>query len=110
MGTHIILDLFGCPLKLLENIESVEKIITEIVKEIGFKEIKRGFHQFKPYGVTGFILMAESHLSIHTWPEKKAAAVDIFSCDSDKSKPEKAFELIIKKFKAKDYRKVVIER
>ena len=110
MGTHIILDLFGCSIKMLEKVEIVEKIMDEVVSEVNFSEIKRGFHQFKPYGVTGFILLAESHLSIHTWPEKKSVAVDIFSCDSDKNKVEKAFKLIIKKFKPKNYRKVIIER
>jgi S-adenosylmethionine decarboxylase proenzyme len=110
MGTHIILDLFGCPLRMLKNVGAVEKILDEIVKEVGFLEIKRDFHQFRPYGVTGYILLAESHLSIHTWPEKKAAAVDIFYCGSDKDRVEKAFKLFIKKFNPKNYRKVVIER
>ena len=59
-------------------------------------------HSFKPQGVTGLALLAESHISIHTWPEIGYAAIDVFTC-GDHTMPEKACKLLFKDFLAKDF-------
>ena len=65
---------------------SISKISDLMTKagDIGkFNVVKRCFHQFKPYGVSGVIVLKESHFTIHTWPEHQYAAVDIFLCDTN---------------------------
>ena len=80
LGIHVIADFFECDSSVINNIESVEKILTESVIISGATLIKPFFHRFSPQGISGIIVVAESHFSIHTWPEHSAAAVDIFSC------------------------------
>ncbi|MFA5519957.1 MAG: adenosylmethionine decarboxylase [Spirochaetota bacterium] len=80
LGIHLIADFFECDSSVINNIESVEKILTESVIISGATLIKPFFHRFSPQGISGIIVVAESHFSIHTWPEHSAAAVDIFSC------------------------------
>jgi S-adenosylmethionine decarboxylase len=80
LGIHLIADFFKCDTSVINNAESVEKIMTESVKISGATMIKPFFHRFSPQGISGIIVVAESHFAIHTWPEHSAAAVDIFSC------------------------------
>ena len=80
LGIHLIADFFECDSTVLNNAESVEKIMTESVYISGATLVKPFFHRFSPQGISGIIVVAESHFSIHTWPEHSAAAVDIFSC------------------------------
>jgi len=80
LGIHLIADFFQCDVSTINSVESVEKIMTESVKISGATIIEPFFHKFSPHGVSGIIVVAESHFAIHTWPEHNAAAVDIFSC------------------------------
>ncbi|MCS7181198.1 MAG: adenosylmethionine decarboxylase, partial [bacterium] len=66
-------------------------------------------HKFSPQGVSGFALISESHISIHTWPEKKYAGIDIYTC-GNKTFPEKAADFIIKKLKSQKPSLIKIER
>lgn len=80
LGIHLIADFFDCDSSVINDTESVEKIMTESVIISGATLIKPFFHRFSPQGISGIIVVAESHFAIHTWPEHSAAAVDIFSC------------------------------
>lgn len=95
-GHHIIAELFFSDSRDLERIETLKPIFEKAVKESGLTKLNSRYHQFHPYGVTGFILLSESHIAFHTWPEKGYVSLDIYTC-GDKEKGEKAFE-IIKKF------------
>lgn len=77
---HLILDCYGCPPELLDDIEKVEAVLLATAEKIKAQILKSHFHKFAPQGVSGMILIAESHLSIHTWPEHGYAAIDIFTC------------------------------
>ena len=117
MGVHVLIELFDCPKEKLEYLEVVKGIVLEIVNEANLSKIGEGFHQFSPTGVTGFILLGESHLSVHTWPEHSSVAMDIFCCYLNKKnmeiaiqKAEKAAKLAIKKFRPKKFDKKVIIR
>jgi len=99
MGIHILLNLHGCPPELLERSEVVARLLNEVVAETNLTKLGENHHQFDPYGVTSIILLAESHISIHTWPEQGgSAAVDIFTCGDPKD-ADIAFEAIKKKFR-----------
>ncbi len=109
MGLHIVAELYGCNPELISKLENVKNILDKIVKESELTVIDSKHHQFKPYGVTCLYLLAESHLFVHTWPEYKYVAVDIFTC-GDEKKAKYAYELIIKEFKPNKVKKIEIKR
>lgn len=80
LGTHITWDVYNCNADTLSFVPTVKKVLNSIVEELQLSKVNESFKQFEPIGVTGFILLEESHVSIHTWPEHQFAAVDIFSC------------------------------
>lgn len=80
LGYHLILELEGCPETVLDDRKAVRRVMTEAVEASGATMIQPFFHQFAPQGVSGVVIISESHFSIHTWPEYGYAAVDIFTC------------------------------
>ena len=90
---HVLFELEGCPSPTLDNEEHIKFCLFHAAEASYSKVLKIETQKFVPQGVTGFALLAESHLSIHTWPEKGIAKCDIFTC-SDKAKPEKAVEYL----------------
>ncbi|QLG47295.1 adenosylmethionine decarboxylase [Costertonia aggregata] len=77
---HATWDVYNCDANKLSFVPHIKKTLHAITATLGLEEINEAFKQFEPIGVTGFILLAESHISIHTWPEHNYAAVDVFSC------------------------------
>jgi S-adenosylmethionine decarboxylase proenzyme len=99
IGLHLIIDLYDCKSKkLLTDVSEVEQAMLCASKAAKATIIDSIFHRFEPHGVSGVVVIGESHLSIHTWPEFKYAAVDIFTCGNS-ANPLKAFEVLRKKFK-----------
>jgi S-adenosylmethionine decarboxylase len=78
LGKHVILDLWGC--KNLDSSEMIRKTLKEAVEICHVTLIEIKIHTFLPHGISGIALISESHISIHTWPEYKYAAVDVFTC------------------------------
>ena len=117
MGVHVLANFFACPEPLLTQKERVAELLAEVVREAGLRPLKQEFHQFQPTGVTGFVLLAESHLSVHTWPEHRSMAVDIFCCflGSDgrqqaMDKAERAFQALTERFAPREFSKQVVMR
>lgn len=110
MGTHILANFHGCSRELLEKAEVLKRILNKTVSEVNFNKVGETFYQFEPTGATGVILLAESHISVHTWPERGSAAIDIFSC-SGRDQAEKAYALLKEKFKPENIEsETIIER
>ncbi|PZC50791.1 MAG: S-adenosylmethionine decarboxylase [Chloroflexi bacterium] len=99
LGKHLILELKQCDKTLLNDLDYVKDSMMEAARTIGATILDETFHKFSPLGVTGVVAIAESHLTIHTWPEYAYAAVDIFSC-SDTFKPQKAAAFLKDRFGA----------
>ena len=97
--THILFDLNDCPSDLLDDEDFIRFSAWNAVKESKSELINLTCHKFKPQGVTALAMLGESHLSIHTWPEKGVAKCDIFTC-GEKCEPHKAVEYLIEAFKA----------
>lgn len=97
----MLLELGRCDKELLDDIEYIEGAMVGAAAEAGATIIARSFHKFDPRGITGIVAIAESHLSIHTWPEHGYAAADIFTCGTT-FRPEKAAELIIQRLRCAD--------
>ncbi len=94
LGTHYILELYGCTTALCDDIAALEKMMLHAIELAGATVINVFFHQFSPYGVSGTIVIAESHFNIHTWPEHNFMAIDLFTCGNDLT-PEAARDYLI---------------
>jgi S-adenosylmethionine decarboxylase len=90
------LELKNCNKEVLNDLDFLKVVLLEATQECGATALGESFHKFSPQGVSGVVVIAESHLIIHTWPEYGYAAVDIFTCGNS-VKPEKAAELLIEK-------------
>ena len=101
LGTHLLIELRDCNPEILKSLEKVRKILVSAAKEAKATIINNSFHEFNPFGISGVVVIAESHLTVHTWPEYGYAAVDIFTC-GDIIKPERAVSYLVKKFDCKN--------
>ncbi len=90
-GTHIICELSGCNPEKLTDVVGVQNVMMSAAREANAEILKVAFHRFQPQGVSGVVVIAESHLSIHTWPESGYAAVDFYTC-GDHTDPWRACE------------------
>ncbi len=80
LGRHIIAELYGCPEETLNNLQSIKQEMVLAAKKAGAEVRETAFHKFDPQGISGVVVISESHLTIHTWPELGYAAVDVFTC------------------------------
>ena len=101
LGRHVLAEFFECDPNVLNNPQLVEKYMTEAALECGATIVQKCFHLFAPHGVSGVVIISESHLAIHTWPELGYAAVDLFTC-GDACDPKVAYEFLKKAFRAND--------
>ena len=93
LGTHLLMELNECNATVLDDMDLIKRALLDAADEAGATVVGELFHKFSPVGVTGIVCIAESHISIHTWPEHAYAAVDIFTC-GEKFKPFEAAHLI----------------
>jgi len=80
LGRHILAEFYGCPQEMLNETEQIKQHMVAAALESGAEVKETVFHQFSPQGVSGVVVISESHLAIHTWPEYGYAAVDVFTC------------------------------
>lgn len=80
LGRQILVEFYDCNRDTLNNEDDIRAILLEGVRRSGATIVSDTFHTFSPHGVSGVIVIAESHVAIHTWPEHGYAAVDIFTC------------------------------
>ena len=99
LGKHILAEYYECDIRILNDLELLEHYMREAVIKSGATIIDSSFHQFSPHGVSGVIVIAESHMAMHTWPEYGYAAVDFFTC-GERVNPWKAFEFMNEKLKS----------
>jgi S-adenosylmethionine decarboxylase len=109
LGRHLLLELFDCDPDALNNLEAVKGTLIEAAKRAQATIVDVVFHEFNPFGISGVVVIAESHLSIHTWPEYRYAAVDIFSC-GDVLQPEIAASYLVEQFGAERTSVVEMQR
>lgn len=96
-GSHYIVEASGCDPEVIGDATKIRDILTQAAKA-GHMEIKSSyFYRFMPMGVSGVVIVAESHISIHTWPENRYAAIDVYVCGSA-SNPEKVIDYILDAF------------
>jgi len=99
LGTHLLVELNECDSEVLRDLKRIEEILLTAAKKANATVVESRFHQFSPFGISGFVVIAESHLSIHTWPEHRYAAVDVFTC-GESLKPHLAITHLVEKLKS----------
>ncbi|QTD42983.1 adenosylmethionine decarboxylase [Sporosarcina sp. Te-1] len=99
VGHHILLELHDCNVALLNDVQRIKTIMCQAAEKAKAMVVTEHFHHFSPYGISGVVIIQESHLTIHTWPEYGYAAIDIFTCSS-KLDLQEAVQFITKKFNA----------
>ena len=101
MGKHYLLNLYGCPFDKLDNYLFLIELLENAAAASGATVCETIYKQFEPQGVTVLSLLSESHISIHTWPEKGMAVCDAFTC-GDHTTPEKGVEYMQKMLESTD--------
>ena len=102
LGRHLLVELHDCDREALDNLDLIRDVMVKAAVDCGAVVLGTSFHHFNPQGVSGVVVIAESHISIHTWPEFGYAAVDVFTCGTTVN-PEKAAEVLIEKLGSKNY-------
>jgi S-adenosylmethionine decarboxylase len=100
LGRHLLVELQECNKEVLDNLGFLRKTMLDAAIACGAVVLGDSFHRFSPQGVSGVVVIAESHLSVHTWPEYGYAAVDIFTCGTT-VEPRRAAEFLIEKLGSK---------
>jgi len=109
LGQQLILEMYGCPAQLLDDPRFVDQAMVRAVERSGATMVHPFFHHFAPHGVSGVVVISESHFSIHTWPEYGYAGVDIFTCGPDIDM-DAAVESLTRDFQAGSVQKMVLSR
>ena len=102
LGNHILAEFWECDIEILNNVTLVQQHMEEGVKRANATFVKSVFHQFSPIGISGVVVIQESHFAIHTWPEHAYAAVDLFTCNLG-MEYIKAYDYLVDKFKSKKH-------
>ena len=99
LGRHIIVELFDCAPALLDHVTHVQDSMRYAAEKVGATIINLTFHHFSPFGVSGVVVIQESHLAIHTWPEWGFASIDLFTC-GDTIDPWQCYAILKQAFKS----------
>ncbi len=102
LGQHILVEFYDCNSSLLNDENKIKAYMEEAAVKSNATVVNSVFHMFNPHGVSGVVVIAESHLAIHTWPEYNYAAVDLFTCGTSVN-PWIAFEILRDRLEAEEF-------
>jgi len=109
IGYHYIVEAAGCDPDILRNPDRMREVLIHAAKQGEMGVRNSFFYKFAPEGVSGVVIVSESHISAHTWPEKGYAALDVYIC-GDEAKPERAIEVFLREMGARDAHVTEIKR
>ncbi|VBB05679.1 s-adenosylmethionine decarboxylase [Lucifera butyrica] len=109
LGRHILAEFYGCNANILNDVEKVETVMVNAALEAGAEVREVAFHKFSPQGVSGVVVISESHLAIHTWPELRYAAIDVFTC-GDRVNPWDACHYLVESLQATEVDSTEVQR
>ena len=102
LSHHYVAEASGCDSEIISDVEKVRKILIKAAEKANATLHAISFHQFPPSGVSGIVVISESHISIHTWPEFRYVALDLYT-SGDLVEPEKGIEYAVKAFRSTSY-------
>jgi S-adenosylmethionine decarboxylase len=100
VGSQVLLDLYDCEVDRLDDLEWVKTTLVDAARAAGATIVETVFHKFAPWGISGVVVIAESHLAIHIWPERRYAAVDVFTCGAN-VRMDLASEFLTREFRSR---------
>ena len=109
LGRQVLVEFYHCDAAVLNDCDKIAVAMDEAARMAGATVVEKVFHLFNPHGISGVVVIAESHLSIHTWPEYGYAAVDLFTC-GDEIQPEIAFEYLKRTLRAESVSVMELKR
>ncbi|MFZ5433494.1 MAG: adenosylmethionine decarboxylase [Calditrichota bacterium] len=109
LGRQIVVEYYGCNPDILNDVAFIKRAMRDAALASGATIVQEAFHLFNPHGVSGVVVIAESHLTIHTWPEYGYAAVDLFTCGEDVS-PDAAFNYLKEHLEAQSFSAMEMKR
>ena len=109
MGRHVIAELWECNIDMLNDIERLERTFVNAALKAGAEVREVAFHKFAPFGVSGVVIISESHLTIHSFPEHGYASIDVYTC-GDIIDPNVAVAYIEEHLEAKSTEKLEVPR
>ncbi|MBU0692970.1 adenosylmethionine decarboxylase [bacterium] len=109
LGQQTSVEYYKCNPEILNDVSAIKRAMREAANLAGATIVQEAFHLFNPHGVSGVVVIAESHFAIHTWPEYGYAAVDLFTCGDDVDS-ELAFLHLRSELQASDYTAVEMKR
>ncbi len=109
LGRQILVEFYDCDSSKINNVDFIEQSMIDGTLKAQATIISHNFHKFSPYGVSGVVVIAESHVAIHTWPEYNYAAVDIFTC-GDTINPWVIQEYLKEAFESKNISSMEMKR
>ncbi len=109
LGRHLLLELQDCDPEVLNDLDFLKGCLRAAAQQIGATVVNECFHEFSPHGISGVLVISESHLCIHTWPEHGYAAVDIFTC-GDSVEPTLAVKPLIESLGSKSPSLIELKR
>ncbi len=109
LGRQIVVEFYGCNPEVLNDVAAIKRSMRGAAIASGATIVQDAFHLFNPHGVSGVVVIAESHLAIHTWPEYGYAAVDLFTCGDDVN-PDSAFKYLKEKLESKTFSAMEMKR
>lgn len=108
LGRHLLAEFWGCDRELLADPSRLETLLEDAARRADATPVQTLVHSFRPAGVTGVVVLEESHLSIHTWPEVGYAAVDLYTCG--RCRPEAAVGFLEVALSASQCRRLAVRR
>ncbi len=109
LGRQLLIELFECDRERLDNVSGVRDALLEAARDAEATIVEDVFHRFSPHGVSGVVVIAESHVAVHTWPEHGYAAVDVFTC-SEIFDPYRVMASLQSAFRAGNSESRLVER
>lgn len=109
LGSHTLVEFSSCNPQRISFAGALEPIVLKAVALSGATYVSHHFKQFRPVGASGVVLIAESHVSFHTWPEHGYVAFDIFTC-SETMKVESSIAYLVEQLEAKEVKKQILKR
>jgi S-adenosylmethionine decarboxylase len=109
LARHVLAEYYGCDPGLLDDPERLRPLLEAAVRAAKATVIKTELHQFSPQGVSGVVILAESHLAVHTWPEYGFASVEIFTC-GDHTDPEAGHRYLLNQLRPSHHVLRILER
>lgn len=101
LGKHVLGEFFDCR-NLPDDPQILQDLLEETARLVGATVVQSVFHHFNPHGLSGVVVIAESHLAVHTWPEFKCASVDLYTCSTEID-PRPGFDYLRRAFKSRRF-------